>query len=58
MRSNKNFDFTKKTRYEAAITNNSVEASVHIINQASVPQGLSSHLTEASEKQKRGTKLH
>ena len=34
-----------------------MEASVHIIIQASVPQGLSSHLTEASEKQKRGTKL-
>ena len=32
-----------------------MEASVHII-QASVPQGLS-HLTEASEKQKCGTKL-
>ena len=36
---------------------NSVEASVHIINQASVPQGLSSNLTEASEKQKRISKL-
>ena len=36
--------------------NNSKEAQVHIINQASVPKGLSSHLTEASEKQKRGTK--
>ena len=35
---------------------NSVEASVHIIIQASVPHGLL-HLTEASEKQKRGTKL-
>ena len=34
-----------------------LEASVQIINQASVPQGLSSHLTEASEKQKRRTKL-
>ena len=33
-----------------------MEASVHI-NQVSVPQGLSSHLAEASEKQKRGTKL-
>ena len=33
-----------------------MEVSVHI-NQASVPQGLSSYLTEASEKQKRGTKL-
>ena len=34
-----------------------MEASVHII-QASVPQGLSSHLTEASKKkQKPGTKL-
>ena len=36
---------------------NSVEASVHINNQASVPQGLSLHLTEASEKQKRIPKL-
>ena len=36
---------------------NTVEASVHIINQASVPQGLSSNLTEASEKQKRISKL-
>ena len=34
-----------------------MEASVQNINQASVPQGLSSHLTEASEKQKPGTKL-
>ena len=33
-----------------------MEASVHII-QASLPQGLSSHLTEASKKQKPGTKL-
>ena len=32
---------------------NSVEASVHIKNQASVPQGISSHLTDYSEKQKR-----
>ena len=37
---------------------NSVEASVHSINQASVPQGLSSNLTEASEKQKRISKLY
>ena len=36
---------------------NSVEASVHIINQASVPQVISSHLTDASEKQKRISKL-
>ena len=34
-----------------------MEASFQIINQASVPQGLSPHLTKASEKQKRGTKL-
>ena len=34
-----------------------MEASVQIINQASVPQGLSSHLTKASKKQKTGTKL-
>ena len=39
------------------LQNNSVEASVQIINQESVPQGLSSYLTEASEKQKPGTKL-
>ena len=49
-------DFISR-KHEAAIKNNSVEASVQIINQASVPQGLSSHLTEASEKQKPGTKL-
>ena len=36
---------------------NSVEASVHIKNQASVPQGISSHLTDTSEKQKRISKL-
>ena len=52
-----NFDFTKKTRCEAAITNNSVETSVHIINQASVPQGFSSRVTTASEKQKRRSRL-
>ena len=33
-----------------------MEASVQIIP-ASLPQGLSSHLTEASKKQKPGTKL-
>ena len=44
-------------KHEASIKNNSVEVSVHTINQASVPQSLSSYLTEASEKQKRGTKL-
>ena len=33
-----------------------MEASVHIINQASVPQGLSSHLTTAA-KIKRRSKL-
>ena len=44
-------------KYETAITNASVEALVHIISQASVPQGLSSHIAEASEKQKRGNGL-
>ena len=29
-----------------------MEASVHIINQASVPQGLSSHLTTAAKKRR------
>ena len=37
-------------KHEAAIKNNSVEASVQFINQASVPQGLSSHLTTAAKK--------
>ena len=35
-----------------------MEASVRIINEASVPQGLSSHLFTASKKQKRGSKLN
>ena len=34
-----------------------MEASVRIINEASVPQGLSSYLTTASKKQKRESKL-
>ena len=33
--------FSISRKHEAAIKNNSVEASVQIINQASVPQGLS-----------------
>ena len=44
-------------KHEAAIKNNSVEASVQIINQASVPQGFSSRVTTASEKQKRRSRL-
>ena len=44
-------------KYEAAIKNNSVEASVRNINEASVPQGLSSYLTTASKKHKRESKL-
>ena len=34
-----------------------MDASFHIDNQASVPQGLSSHATEASETQKRISRL-
>ena len=34
-----------------------MEVSVHIDNQASVPQDLSSYLTTASENQKRRSKL-
>ena len=45
--------FSISRKHEAAIKNNSVEASVQIINQASVPQGLSSHLTEASKKKQK-----
>ena len=48
------FHFKKN---EAAIQNKSMEASVYIINQASVPQGLSSDLTTASKNQKRGSRL-
>ena len=47
----------KKARCEAAITNNSVGTSVHIINQASVPHGFSSRVTTASENQKRRSPL-
>ena len=51
MSSNKNFDFTEKNM-RLRLQNNSVEASVQIINQASVPQGLSSHLTTSAKLKK------
>ena len=56
MSSSKNFVFTEKNM-TLRLKNNSVEASVHIINQASVPQGFSSRVTTASEKQKRRSRL-
>ena len=51
MSSNKNFDLTEKNM-RLRLQNNSVEASVQIINQASVPQGLSSHLTTSAKLKK------
>ena len=40
----------KETQHESAITNNSVEASVHIIKTASFFQSLSSYLTTAAKR--------